>query len=203
MTDRSVISADQSVIYALRVPQAAPTASPTTHDALLDAGVAVADEYGLAGLSVNRVVAAAGVAKGTFYVHFHDRAAFVDALHARFHSEVQQAVAAATAGTPPGAERVRRAAEAYLDVCLDNRAVKALALEARSDPSLIASMAARHDRFAAAAIPSLKAMGWPDPSAAAQLLAAMTAEVAIRELDAGRRLPASRRALRHFLTPQR
>lgn len=163
----------------------------------------MADEFGLAGLSVNRVVAAAGVAKGTFYVHFHDRAAFVDALHARFHDEVQAAVAAATADTPPGAERIRRAAEAYLDVCLANRAVKALALEARSDPSLISSMAARHDRFTAAAIPSLKAMGWPDPSAAAQLLAAMTAEVAIRELDAGRRLPASRRALRHFLTAQR
>src|SRR5271167_848202 len=195
MTDRSVTHTDRLVIYARGVPPVTAVQTSTTRDTLLDAGVAVADEFGLAGLSVNRVVAAAGVAKGTFYVHFHDRAAFVDALHARFHDEVQAAVAAATADTPPGAERIRRAAEAYLDVCLANRAVKALALEARSDPSLISSMAARHERFTAAAVPSLKAMGWPDPSAAAQLLAAMTAEVAIRELDAGRRLPASRRAL--------
>jgi AcrR family transcriptional regulator len=148
---------------------------------------------------VNRVVAAAGVAKGTFYVHFRDREAFVDALHERFHEQVDEAVEAATAGTAPGAERILRAAEAYLDVCLANRAVKALALEARSDPALIASMAARHDRFVAAAIPSLKAMGWPDAAATSQLLAAMTSEIAIRELDAGRRLPASRRALRRFL----
>ena len=200
MTDRSVMSSDHPVIYARGVTPTATVSAPTTRDALLDAGVAVADELGLAGLSVNRVVAAAGVAKGTFYVHFDDRAAFVDALHARFHDQVQAAVAAATADTPLGAERIRLAAEAYLDVALANRAVKALALEARSDPSLITSMAARHDRFTASAIPSLKAMGWPDPRAAAQLLAAMTAEVALRELEAGRRLPASRRALRHFLT---
>jgi TetR/AcrR family transcriptional repressor of nem operon len=64
---------------------------------------------------------------------------------------------------------------------------------------LAASMAERHDRFVMAAVPSLKAMGRPDPRAAAQLPAAMTAEIAVRELDAGRRLPASRRALRHFL----
>ena len=92
-----------------------------------------------------------------------------------------------------------RGAEAYLDVCLVDRAVKALALEARTDPSLVSSMAARHDRAAAAAVPSFKAMGWPDAQAAAQLLAAMTAEIAIRELDAGRRLPSARRALRRFL----
>ena len=191
MTDRSSMLCEMPPTTA-----AAPT---TTRDALLDAGVAVADAHGLAGLSVNRVVAAAGVAKGTFYVHFRDRTAFLDALHERFHGQVEQAVAAATAGTPPGAERIRRAAEAYLDVCLVNRAVKALALEARSDPSLISPMAVRHDRFATAAIPSLRAMGWADASATAQLLAAMTAEIAIRELDAGRRLPASRRALRRFL----
>jgi TetR/AcrR family transcriptional regulator, transcriptional repressor for nem operon len=42
-------------------------------------------------------------------------------------------------------------------------------------------------------------MGWPDSAAASHLLAAMTAEIAIRELDAGRRLPAARRSLRRFL----
>jgi hypothetical protein len=88
---------------------------------------------------------------------------------------------------------------ANLDQCLADRAVKALALEARSDPELMPRMAARHDRFAAGAIPSFKAMGWPDAAAASQLLAAMTAEIAIRELDAGRRLPAARRSLRRFL----
>ena len=170
-----------------------------THQALLDAGVAVAGRYGLAGLSVNRVVAEAGVAKGTFYVHFADRAAFVDALHARFHDRVREAVDVAVADVPPGAERLVRGSEAYLDLCLADRAVKALALEARSDPELSGPMSARHEDFASTAVASFRAMGWPDAPAASQLLAAMTAEIAIRELEAGRRLPAARRSLRRFL----
>ena len=179
--------------------QVATTNGGRTRDALLDAGVTVAEEHGLAGLSVNRVVAAAGVAKGTFYVHFATREAFVDALHARFHARVQEAVVEATEGLAPGADRIVRGVEAYLDTCLEDRAVKALALEARSDPDLAASMSARHEQFAASAVTSLKAMGWPDAAAASHLLAAMTAEVAIRELEAGRRVPATRRSLRRFL----
>jgi TetR/AcrR family transcriptional regulator, transcriptional repressor for nem operon len=176
------------------------TANPTaTREALLDAGVAVAETHGLSGLSVNLVVGEAGVAKGTFYVHFADRDAFIDALHERFHAAVADAVKAATAGVPPGPEQIMRGAEAYLDVSLANRAVKALAVEARSDPLLAHSIAARHDQAAAASIPSFQAMGWPDAKTAAQLFAAMTAEIAMRELDAGRRLPAARRALGRFL----
>ncbi len=180
-------------------PANGASSSHKTRELLLTAGVVVAEQVGLAGLSVNRVVAEAGVAKGTFYVHFADREAFVDALHERFHVRVQEAASAATSGVPPGAERIWRGAEAYLDVCLTNRAIKALALEARTDTALTASMSARHERLAASAIPSIRAMGWPDAAAAAQLLAAMTSEIAIRELEAGRRLPAARRSLRRFL----
>jgi len=178
------------------------TSGASTREALLDAGVVVAEQHGLSGLSVNRVVAEAGVAKGTFYVHFENREDFVDSLHAGFHARVEERVAVATAGVPAGADRIVRGAEAYLDACLEDRAVKALALEARSDPSLAASMSARHEQFAASAVPSLRAMGWPDSTAASHLLAAMTAEVAIRELDAGRRLPAARRSLQRFLGAQ-
>ena len=99
----------------------------------------------------------------------------------------------------PGAERLIVGVEAYLDTCLEDRAVKALALEARSDPALASPMASRHERFAASAVPSFKAMGWPDPTAASHLFAAMCAEIAIRELEAGRRQPAARRSLRRFL----
>jgi TetR/AcrR family transcriptional repressor of nem operon len=176
-----------------------PRAPAGTGERLLDAGVAVAERHGLSGLSVNRVVAKAGVAKGTFYVHFADRTAFVDALHERFHARVIDAVARATEGVPAGAERIVCGTEAYLDVCLKDQAVKALALEARTDPALTASMSTRHERFAAAAVPSFRAMGWRDASTAAQLFAAMASEIAVRELEAGRRLPAARRSLRRFL----
>ena len=175
------------------------SAALQTREALLDAGAALAEEHGLAGVSVNMVVARAGVAKGTFYVHFKDRAAFVDAMHARFHARVQAAVDQAVAGLPPGARRLSRASEAYLDVSLANRGVKALSLEARSDPAVQDSMAVRRERLTAAGVTDLKAMGWNDAEAAAQLLAAMTREISVLEFDAGRRLPASRRALKRFL----
>src|ERR1700727_388078 len=178
-----------------------PRDAARTRETLLDAGVTVAARDGLAGLSVNRVVAEAGVAKGTFYVHFDDREAFVDALHARFHERVQEAAARATADIEPGPERIWRGAEAYLDVSLAERAIKALALEARTEGAMTATMAARIERFTTSAVPSFRAMGWPDATAAAQLFAAMTSEIAIRELDAGRRQPAARRSLRRFLAP--
>lgn len=174
-------------------------AGQRTREALLDAGTVIAGRHGLAGLSVNRVVAEAGVAKGTFYVHFADREAFVDALHERFHTHVREAVDAAAGDTPAGPERLVRGAEAYLDVCLADRAVKALALEARSEGALSDAMSDRVDRLTKTATASFKAMGWPDPAASAQLFGAMTSEIAVREFDAGRRLPASRRALRRFL----
>jgi AcrR family transcriptional regulator len=173
--------------------------APRTREALLDAGAALAEEHGLAGVSVNMVVARAGVAKGTFYVHFKDRAAFVDAMHERFHARVQAAVDQAVAGLPPGAGRIFRSTEAYLDVSLANRGVKALSLEARSDPTVQDSMAARRERLAAAAVADLKAMGWDDAEAAAQLLAAVTREISVLEFDAGRPLPESRRVLKRFL----
>ena len=170
-----------------------------TREALLDAGAALAEGHGLAGVSVNMVVAQAGVAKGTFYVHFKDRAAFVDAMHARFHTRVQAVIDEAIAGLPPGAERLFRGSEAYLDFSLDNRGVKALSLEARSDPSVQGSMEARRERLVAAGVADLEAMGWDDAEAAAQLLGAMTREISALEFDAGRRLPAPRRALKRFL----
>jgi TetR/AcrR family transcriptional repressor of nem operon len=178
---------------------AQPSGAAQTRVSLLDAGAALAEEHGLASVSVNMVVARAGVAKGTFYVHFKDRAAFVDAMHARFHERVQAAVERAVAGLPAGAERIFRGSEAYLDVSLENRGVKALSLEARLDPTGQDSMSARRERLTEAGVPDLKAMGWDDPEAAAQLLAAMTREISVLEFDAGHPLPASRRALRRFL----
>jgi TetR/AcrR family transcriptional repressor of nem operon len=203
MTDRSVICLSgqrpAGIHFEVMAEGARASAALQTREALLDAGAALAEEHGLAGVSVNMVVARAGVAKGTFYVHFKDRAAFVDAMHARFHDRAQAAVDETVAGLPLGAERIFRACEAYLDVSLANRGVKALSLEARSDPTLQDSMADRRERLAAAGVADLKAMGWAEAEAAAQLLAAMTREISALEFDAGHRLPASRRALKRFL----
>ena len=107
----------------------------------------------------------------------------------------------ATGDLPAGRERLRRGAVAYLDACLDHRAVKALLIEARMDGSLTNRIASRGDAFTAAAQPSFRALGWRDGAYAARLFAAMTSEVALLELDAGKAIPAARRTLARFLEP--
>lgn len=191
------------------IPSAATALPPTEHgrrtrDALLDAGVAVAERKGLAGLSVNAVVAEAGLAKGTFYVHFPDRGAFVAALHERFYLGVGEAIGTATAGLEPGAERLLTAIDAYLDACLTSRGVKALLLEARGESRIGALVAERQERLAALAAPNLAAIGRRDVRLSARLVIAAASEAALIELERGRRVPGVRRALRDLvgLEPQ-
>jgi AcrR family transcriptional regulator len=50
-------------------------AAQQTRANLIETGLVLAEELGLEGLSVNAVVAGAGVSKGTFFHHFPDRVA--------------------------------------------------------------------------------------------------------------------------------
>jgi AcrR family transcriptional regulator len=168
-------------------------------DALLEAGVAVAQRAGLAGLTVAGVTREAGMAKGTFYLYFRDRAAFIDALHQRFYERVTEAVLGAAGDMPDGLRKQLVAIEAYLDVCLENLAVKALVLETRSQPGLTTTMEEREELFAHLSKPNFKAMGAANPRVAARLSVAMTSEIALLELEAGRRVPAARKTLRQFV----
>jgi TetR/AcrR family transcriptional regulator, transcriptional repressor for nem operon len=170
-----------------------------TREGLLDAGELVADGHGLSGLSVAAVVERAGVAKGTFYLYFADRAAFLDALHQRFYSRVSEAVSGAVEGLEPGRELLLRAIEAYLDVCLANHAVKALVFDSRAQGSLTTTMREREEMFAQLAQPSLAAMGIAPASIAARLFVAMISEAALIELEAGCKVSAARRTIRNLV----
>ncbi|MBJ7330530.1 MAG: TetR/AcrR family transcriptional regulator [Solirubrobacteraceae bacterium] len=170
-----------------------------TREALLEAGETLAASGGLAAMSISRVTAQAGVAKGTFYLHFGGRDAFIRALHTRFYDRIDAAVAAAQADAEPGEPRLWASIEAYLDACLRDLSVKALLLEARTDGVLAEVAAARHVGFAAAAEPELQQLGVDYPGASARLLVSMVAEVALGELEAGRRDPDGRGALRAFV----
>ena len=204
MTDRSVNLAcadDRGQRAAGRAPRmlcgmtARADAALGTREALLDAGLEVAEEHGLSGMSVNRVVAAAGVAKGTFYVHFSDRDDFLNALHRRYTEQSGAAVAAAMAGRTPGWRRLRQMIEAYFESSMRHRGVKALALEARNAPGVAAKVDARNEEFMKLAEPDLAAMGWADPHAAARLVVAMAGELMMAEMTVGERDEAGRAAL--------
>ena len=174
-------------------------AAEQTRQALIDAGLRLTEETGLAGLSINRLVAEAGVSKGTFFHHFGDRATYLTAVHRDFHERVMGEVRQAIDGLPPGAARLQAASNAYLDVCLRDRGVRSLLLEARAEPAVAQEVTARNAANAELCKPDFRAMGWPHPLQSARLWVGLTAEAALVELAGGRRDRATRAALAHFI----
>ena len=76
---------------------------PRQHDmrrgALLDAAAALFVENGLGGTSIDHIVVRAGVAKGTFYHYFQDRAAMLEALRKRYSQQFADIASTAIEGS--------------------------------------------------------------------------------------------------------
>jgi TetR/AcrR family transcriptional regulator, transcriptional repressor for nem operon len=166
-----------------------------TRLALLDAGIALAAELPLAKLSVDRIVQRAGVAKGTFYLHFDDRSAFAVALYKRFHELVTQALQQARQGGEPGLDRLRTTITAYLDTSLERQEARALLFDAHADAAVSEEVRQADEQFARWAAADLRAAGVDHPRETARLLAAATVEAARVEVGRGRRQPNLRAAL--------
>ncbi len=150
-------------------------------------------------MSVAAVARQAGVAKGTFYIYFKDRDSFIDGMHQRFYAHVSEAVALAVGDLAPGRELLIDAIDAYLDVCLAHGAVKALVFETRAQGNLTTTMQEREALFARLAEPSIRAMGLRPARVAARLVVALTSEAALIEMEAARRVPGARSAIRELL----
>ncbi|WP_225725320.1 MULTISPECIES: TetR/AcrR family transcriptional regulator [unclassified Nocardia] len=172
-----------------------PRPAEPGRNALLTAGVEIAEDRGLRGLSINAVVERAGMAKGTFYHHFSDRRSYVVALHDLYHDALTRTIVAAVAELPPGADRLHDGISAYLDACLATRGTKAFLAQSRTDTDLLDQVQARNKLFAAAIEPDLIALGWTDPAAIAHLVIAMVAETALAELYDRKQRPDLRKAL--------
>jgi AcrR family transcriptional regulator len=175
--------------------------SETTRGDLLDAGLRLADELGVRGLSVNAIVAEASRSKGAFFHHFPDRDSYLVELHRRLHDEMWSRMRELTADVAPGAERLRVVADVYLDTFLARRGVRALLLEARAEPAIRAEIAERNARGATIIAEDFAALGWGDPARAARLWIAAMAEAGIVEFELGRRDRTSRRALEELAAP--
>ena len=185
-------------------PSAAPKgvrkeAMAKTREALIDAGLRLADRTGLAGLSVNLIVQEAGVAKGTFFHHFGDRASYLLALHREFHDRLNVQVQAAIDGMPPGSRRLTAVATTYLDGCLRDRGVRALLLEARAEPAVTDEIARRNHASAELCQADFVALKRPYPYESAQLWIGMVAEAALIEYQAATALPGLREAIKRFV----
>ena len=135
-----------------------------TRQEIVEAALALADEDGLAALSVEAVTRAAGHAKGTFYVHFDDRTELLVALHDRFHDEVFEGIRDTTLGLPAGPDRARTRIIAFLDACRRQPGVRAMLRDASErEPE---------------AMRNLFKVAPPDKSAAAQKRTGNLAELA-------------------------
>lgn len=176
-----------------------PDQDHPTRQRLLDTGLVLAETTPLTALSIDTIVAEAGVAKGTFYVHFSDRATYLAALHQRFHDRLRDQMRLASTGLAPGRARLAATAVAFLDACLDQRGVKAMLLEGRADVTVADAVHLSNDRFARSCAGDFDAIGRRLPLESARLFIAATAETALLELHAGRRLPRQRDALIELL----
>ncbi len=172
-----------------------------TREHLIDAGLRLAEHTGLAGMSVNLIVDKAGVAKGTFFHHFADRAGFLVAVHREFHDRLFAEITEAVADLPPGRDRLLAAAGAYLDGCLRHRGIRALLLEARAEPLVARAIAERNQQATQLITPDFTVMGWAHPARGAALWNGLVVEAALLELATGQRDPATRDALAQFLPP--
>ena len=170
-----------------------------TREGLIDAGLRLAERTGLSGLSVNLIVQDAGVAKGTFFHHFGDRASYLLALHREFHERLATRIQAATVGMPPGRNRLTTIANTYLDGCLRDRGVRALLLEARAEPAVTDEITRRNNDSAELCRSDFTALRSPHPYESAQLWVGMVAEAALIEHQSATTLPALREALEQFL----
>jgi AcrR family transcriptional regulator len=170
-----------------------------TRTGLLDAGLELADDTGLAAASVNRIVAAAGSSKGAFFHHFPTRGDYLIALHRRVHERLLEQILAAAGDLPPGRERLLAGANAYLDAFLRERGVRGFLLDARSEPLVLAEVARRNDQMAQTIEPDLRVLGWPEPTASARLWIAAVAEAGVMEFERGGAHAPTRAALAALL----
>jgi TetR/AcrR family transcriptional repressor of nem operon len=149
---------------------------------------------GLAGLTINAVVAQAGMAKGSFYTHFADRSAFIFELYRRFYDAQVSVYVDATRELEPGAARLQAGMDAFLDACHGHEDAMVLLGEARFAGGLEEAVAERSTELGRLVIEDLTAIGWPDPSATALVLAGAVSEVAVAEARAGTTRPDLRAA---------
>lgn len=90
---------------------------PVRRTALLDAGQRVLSARGMADTTIDEVTAAAGVAKGTFYLYFHSKDELIAALRQEFAARLTATVRTAMADERPAdwPAATRRLVQAAID----------------------------------------------------------------------------------------
>ena len=92
-----------------------------TRAALLHAGRALLAHRDVGALSVDEIVAAADVAKGSFYNHFADKDVFAREIGATVRRQAEEAVSAANRGIADPVDRLARALCVFVRFAMEHR----------------------------------------------------------------------------------
>lgn len=117
----------------------APPVSPRaqrTYRALVDAGLELLAQRPIDALAIDEIVARAGVAKGSFFNHFADKAAFGQAIGAEIRTELEGRIGAANAGVGDPLARLAGGMRTGLGFALDEPRKTAIMLRNVSNSTL-------------------------------------------------------------------
>lgn len=165
---------------------------------LVAAGCRLAELVPRPELTAEAVAQAAGVAEREFRAAFGDEQAFLVELHRHFLGQLLDRVIPALASRPAGLG-LDAGVQAFLNVCLEHKGLRALLLASETDRQIGEAALARRRGFLQMLKLEFEARGWPHAAEAARLYRAMVEEAARAELDAGQALPKLRLTLTHFI----
>jgi AcrR family transcriptional regulator len=106
-----------------------------TRDALLQAGLRLFAEKPVDAIPIDEIVAAAGVAKGSFFNHFADKKAFAAALAAQIRAEIESEVEAANRTLADPIARLAGGMRVAATFALFNRVRTRVLLRANEGPN--------------------------------------------------------------------
>lgn len=169
-------------------------------DALLKAGLKLAEHVDYGEASAEGVAEAAGLPVAVLHTHFVDFSYYLIALQQQFLDELRDNIIKATSGQPPGYQRLQTATLTYLDGCLRHHGLRSWLMEARRELAGVADGLRRQNQSYALIISTeFRAQGWPHPLAGARLFLSVIQEASRAEHWAGRPLREMRNAIWDFL----
>ncbi len=115
-----------------KVEAEAPRRRTQTRGRLIEAGLSLLSEVPIDALSIDEIVAAAGTAKGSFYNHFPDKAAFAEAVAAHVRILIEARISAGNISVTDPAERMVRAMCVTLNFALTHSVEAAIMVRSRA-----------------------------------------------------------------------
>lgn len=92
-------------------------------DGIYDAAMAVLDEYGFEGMTMDRVAESAGIAKGSLYNYFHNKSELILFVHSKTVEPAKQAADRAIEKSIPAVEKLTEALHIWFRHFAAHRAV--------------------------------------------------------------------------------